>query len=60
MDTDSAEIWVEEKFVGNAPATIRLPEGEYLIIVQKPGFQKGKRTVAVTAGSLMTLTITLE
>ncbi len=60
VDTDGAEIWIEEKFVGNAPATIRLPEGEYQVIVQKPGFQKWKRTVAVTAGSLMNLAITLE
>lgn len=60
VDTEGAELWIEEKFVGNAPATIRLPEGEYQVTVQKPGFQKWKRTIAVTAGSLMNLTIALE
>ena len=47
------------KFVGNLPATIKLPEGEYEIVVQKPGYQRWRRTVAATAGSLMNLTITL-
>lgn len=60
VNTDGAEIWIEDKFVGNAPATIRLPEGEYPVVVQKPGFQPWKRTIAVTAGSLMNLTIALE
>lgn len=59
-DFETAEIWIEAKFVGNLPATIKLPEGEYEIIVQKPGFQKWKRTIAATAGSLMNLTIALE
>ncbi|MFN0119267.1 MAG: PEGA domain-containing protein [Blastocatellia bacterium] len=59
-DTPDAEIWIEEKFVGNAPASIRLPAGEYQVVVRKPGYQTWKRTLTVTAGSLMNLSIDLE
>ena len=59
-EVEGAEIWIAEKFVGNTPAIIKLPEGEYEIIVQKNGYQKWKRTIVATAGSLMNLTITLE
>jgi hypothetical protein len=58
-ETENAEIWIEEKFVGNLPATLKLPEGEYDIVVQKSGYQKWKRALAVTAGSLMNVTISL-
>jgi PEGA domain len=57
---DGAEIWIEAKFVGNAPAMIKLPEGEYEIVVQKSGYRRWRRTIAATAGSLMNLTISLE
>ena len=57
---EGAEIWIAEKFVGNAPATIKLPAGEYEVIVQKSGYKPWKRTIVATAGSLMNLTITLE
>ncbi|NOT60036.1 MAG: PEGA domain-containing protein [Acidobacteria bacterium] len=59
-EVEGAEIWIEEKFVGNPPATIRLPEGEYQVVVQKTGYQPWKRKIAVSAGSIMTLTIALE
>ena len=59
-DVEGAEIWIEDKFVGNAPATIKLPEGEFQVVVQKSGYQKWKRTIVATAGSLMNLTINLE
>lgn len=59
-EMEGAEIWIEEKFTGNIPATIKLPEGEYQVVVEKKGYQKWKRSVAVTAGSLMNLTISLE
>lgn len=59
-DFEGAEIWIEAKFVGNAPATIKLPEGEYEIVVQKSGYQKWQRTIVATAGSLMNLTISLQ
>jgi hypothetical protein len=59
-EMENAEIWIEEKFLGNAPATIKLPEGEYEVVVQKSGYQKWKRTLVVTAGSLINLTINLE
>ncbi|HZS04455.1 MAG TPA: PEGA domain-containing protein [Blastocatellia bacterium] len=57
---EGAEIWIEEKFAGNLPATIKLPEGEYQVVVQKSGYQKWKRSIVVTAGSLVNITISLE
>jgi hypothetical protein len=59
VDVEEAEIWIEAKFVGHAPATIRLPEGEYEIVIKKPGYQRWRRMVAVPAGSLMNLTVSL-
>ncbi len=59
VDVEEAEIWIEAKFVGHAPATIRLPEGEYEVVIKKPGYQRWRRMVAVPAGSLMNLTISL-
>ncbi len=59
-EMDNAEIWIEEKFVGNLPSTIKLPEGEYEVIVKKSGYRRWKRTIAVTAGSQMNVTISLE
>lgn len=57
---EAAEIWIEAKFVGNLPATLKLPEGEYEIVVKKTGYQRWRRTIAAPAGSLMNLTISLE
>ncbi len=59
-NVEGAEIWINAKFVGNAPATIRLPEGEYEVFIKKPGYQTWRRVMAVPAGSLMNLTIALE
>lgn len=59
-NVEGAEIWINAKFVGNAPATIRLPEGEYEVFIKKPGYQTWRRVMAVPAGSLMNLTISLD
>lgn len=60
INVEGAEIWIDAKFVGTAPATIRLPEGEYEVFVRKPGYQTWGRNLTVPAGSLMNVTITLE
>jgi hypothetical protein len=60
VNVEGAEIWIDAKFVGHAPATLRLPEGEFEVFIRKPGYQTWRRVMAVPAGSLMNLTISLE
>ncbi|HYE72681.1 MAG TPA: PEGA domain-containing protein, partial [Blastocatellia bacterium] len=55
-----AELWIDDKFVGNVPASIRLPEGEYQVAAYQPGYRRWIRKITVTAGSLMNLTVVLE
>jgi hypothetical protein len=46
-----AEIYVDGKFVGNAPSTIPLPAGDHTIEVKAAQFSDWKRTISVTDGS---------
>ena len=59
-EMEGAELWIEEKFIGNTPSMMKLPEGEYEVIAKKSGYRRWKRTIAITAGSQMNVTISLE
>lgn len=57
---DGAEIFVDEKFHGNAPATLRLPTGSHAIVLKFPGRADWKRTLEVLKSSKVTLRATLD
>lgn len=57
---DGAEIFVDEKFHGNAPATLRLPTGSHAIVLKFPGRADWKRTLEVLKSSKVTLRATLS
>jgi len=57
---DGAEITVDGKFSGNAPATLRLPAGDHTIKIGSKGFQNWERTMTVTSGGTTTISATLE
>jgi hypothetical protein len=57
---DGAEITVDGKFSGNAPATLRLPAGDHTIRIGSKGFQNWERTMTVTSGGTTTINAALE
>jgi len=57
---DGAEITVDGKFSGSAPATLRLPAGDHTIRIGSKGFHNWERTIAVTNGGTTTINATLE
>src|SRR2546430_6350457 len=57
---DGAEIFVDEKFHGNTPATLRLPTGSHAIVLKFPGRADWKRTLEVLKSSKVTLRATLD
>jgi PEGA domain-containing protein len=57
---DGAEIFVDEKFHGNTPATLRLPTGSHAIVLKFPGRADWKRTLEVLKSSKVTLHATLD
>ena len=54
-DLDSAEIYVDAKFLGNAPATLRLSVGTHTVLVKSPGVSDYVRVIDVPRSSKLTL-----
>jgi len=59
-DPESAEIFVDEKFHGNTPATLRLPAGSHEIVLKFPRHADWKRTLEVLKGNKVNLKAALE
>lgn len=59
-DPDSAEIFVDDKFLGNAPATLRLPPGSHAIVLRFPNHTDWRRTLEVLKSSKTSLKAALE
>ena len=57
---DGAEVFVDEKFHGNTPATLRLPTGSHEIVLKFPGRADWKRTLEVLKSSKVTLRAALD
>ena len=57
---DDAEITVDGKFSGNAPATLRLPPGDHVVRISNKGFKNWERNMTVTSGGTATINATLE
>jgi serine protease Do len=58
-DPDGAEIYVDGKFFGNAPATLKLPSGSHEVVLKAPGRAAWRRTLEVLKGNKTTLDATL-
>jgi len=54
-DPDAAEIFVDGKFVGNTPATLKISAGPHLFLLKSPGRPDYSRTVEVPKSSKLTL-----
>jgi hypothetical protein len=57
---DAADIYVDDAFSGNAPATLKLSPGKHTIRVSLVGYKPWSREITVQAGSEAHLVATLE
>lgn len=57
---DGADVYVDDAFVGNAPATLKLSSGKHTVKVTQAGYKDWTKEVSVFAGSEVGLKATLE
>lgn len=57
---DGAELYVDDNFVGNAPATLKLPAGKHTVKVSQTGYAAWSKEISVFAGSEVNMKATLE
>ncbi len=57
---DSAEVYVDGQFFGNAPATLKLKPGKHTIAVKMAGYKDWSREITTDAGSDARLAAALE
>jgi PEGA domain-containing protein len=50
-EPDGAEIFVDDKFHGNTPATLKLPAGSHAIVLKFPGHADWRRTLEILKSS---------
>ncbi len=54
-EPDAAEIFIDGKFHGNAPATLKLPAGSHVILIKSPGRPDFARTLELPKSSKLNL-----
>jgi hypothetical protein len=59
-EPDDAEIYVDDKFVGNAPAKLKLAAGNHIVVMKAPGFAEWKRALEILKDSQVTLQPVLD
>lgn len=59
-DPEDAEIYVDDKFVGNAPAKLKLAAGSHIMVLKAAGFAEWKRTLEILKDSQVTLKPVLD
>jgi serine protease Do len=59
-DPDGAEIYVDEKFVGNAPAKLKLPAGPHSIVLKSRDHASWRRLLEVFKDSQVSLNADLD
>lgn len=57
---DGADVYVDEQFYGNSPATLKLKPGKHTIRVKMSGYKDWSRDISTDAGSDAHLTANLE
>ena len=60
FDPDGAEIFLDDKFVGTSPATLRLSEGAHSLIIKYPHHADWQRSITVLKDSVVTVKATLN
>ena len=59
-EPEDAEIYVDDKFVGNAPAKLKLAAGSHIVVIKAAGFAEWKRTLEILKDSQVTLKPVLD
>ena len=59
-DPDNAEIYIDDKFVGSAPATLKLPQGTHIIVIKSPGYPEWRRIIEILKSSKVSLKANLD
>jgi len=57
---DGGEVYADDAFIGNCPATLKLIPGKHYIRVFLRDYKNWSREISVLAGSEVNLTATLE
>jgi hypothetical protein len=57
---DGADVYADEQFVGNAPATLKLKPGKHTIRAKMAGYSDWSREISSDPGSEAHLTANLE
>jgi hypothetical protein len=57
---DGADVYVDDQFNGNSPATLKLKPGKHTIRVSMSGYSEWSRDITTDAGSNVHLTATLQ
>jgi len=57
---DGADIYVDDSFIGNAPATLRLKSGKHTVTVKLAGYKDWSRELTAEPGTEAHLTANLE
>jgi hypothetical protein len=57
---DGADVYVDNQFYGNSPATLKLKPGKHTVTVKMSGYKDWTRDVSTDAGSEAHLTAKLE
>jgi hypothetical protein len=57
---DGADVYVDDSFVGNTPATLKLPAGKHTVKVSQSGYAAWTKEISVFAGSEVNMKATLE
>jgi len=58
-DPDGAEIFLDDKFVGSSPATLRIAEGTHTLILKAAGHADWNRSINMLKDSAVTVKATL-
>jgi serine protease Do len=59
-EPDAAEIFIDGKFHGNAPATLKLPAGSHIILIKSPNRPDFTRTLELPKSSKLNLKATFD
>jgi serine protease Do len=54
-DPDGAEVYLDGKFVGNTPATVKLPIGPHTVQLKSPGHTDWERSIEILKDSQLNL-----
>jgi PEGA domain-containing protein len=57
---DGADVYVDNAFIGNAPATLKLSAGKHTVKVSQQGYKDWSKDVSIFAGSEVGLKASLE